>query len=364
MALTKPILSSPIAAFDATQAYTFTFTSIGGSQVTGNTINIYNNTTGALVYTHTETTFRFENTIPAGSLTNGTNYNATVTTIDATGATSTPSIPVPFWCYTTPVLSFTNIPTGNIIPNASFNFAFSYTQAEGEALNSYILNLYTPSGTLISTSGTQYVVTGTPPYTGNFLFAGFENGTSYNIQISGTTINGTVVTSGLISITVKYTKPDIYTLMVLTNNCEGGYINIQSNFVLIEGTSNPSPPVYITDTEVDLTATGSWVEWNDGYTITGDMLTRIWFRSPTVNSTLLTFTNEAGQSIALAYNEGYVDNDRSTTKLAYMTATVSSVTGAEYFIYSGYTPILPATSYYNVWLTRTNDIYQLQFTAV
>ena len=363
MSLVRPTLAAP-PAFDATTAYTFTFfVAQGGAQVASNQLTIRDNTTNNIVYQQTQTTFQYQHTVPANTLTNGTNYNAVVITYDASGTASEASIPVQFWCYTTPTLQFTNIPTGNIIPNASFSFAFSYSQTQSEALNSYELNLYSSSGVLVSTSGVQYTASSTVPYNGTYLFAGFEDGTTYGLELIGTTIEGTSVTSGRISITAKYTQPAIYTLMTLTNNCEGGYVNIQSNIVLIEGTSNPSPPVYISGTEVDLTEEGSYVAWNDGYSISGDMLTRLWFRNPTANSTLLTFSNTAGETITLSYNQGYANDDRTTTLLCYMTATVTSAAGAQYFIYSGYIPILDSTAYYNVWLTRIGGIYQLQFAA-
>ena len=49
MALTQPILNS-IAAFDATQEHIFSFISIGGDQVLGSQLTIYDNETGAQVY--------------------------------------------------------------------------------------------------------------------------------------------------------------------------------------------------------------------------------------------------------------------------------------------------------------------------
>ena len=76
MALTTPILYS-VSAFDATQAQTFLFNVLGGSQVVANTLTIKNNATLAVVYSATQTTFKFEHILPANTLTNGTYYQAT-----------------------------------------------------------------------------------------------------------------------------------------------------------------------------------------------------------------------------------------------------------------------------------------------
>ena len=84
MALTTPILYT-VNAFDATQAQVFYFNVLGGNQVTANTLTIKNNATLSIVYSATQTTFKFEHILPANTLTNGTYYQATLTTKDAQG---------------------------------------------------------------------------------------------------------------------------------------------------------------------------------------------------------------------------------------------------------------------------------------
>ena len=146
------------------------------------------------------------------------------------------------------------------------------------------------------------------------------------------------------------------------NNCEEGYITLKSNIILIDGESNPSPPTYIDDKEVDLTGDGTWVEWNDGYSISGDFLARLWFRKPNPYAQIMQFSNTDGQTITLRYMQGY-ENVNAPDIQSYVELYVQSVNGYDYYIYSNYIDTLPDTSYYNVWLTRVNDIYQLQFTA-
>lgn len=363
MALTRPTLIA-VPSFDATQPYTFTFTAQSGSaQIVANQLTIRTQSDNTVVYDEKQETFKYEHVVNADELTNGTYYNAVVSVFDADDNQSPTSIPIQFWCYSTPSITFTNIPANNIITNASFNFTFTYAQNEGEALNSYVVNLYNAFQSQIATSGVVYTQTGTPPYDGSYLFAGFEDNTVYYIEIVGTTVNGAIVSTGQIQFTVKYEQPDLFTLVELTNNCEEGYITLKSNIVIIEGTSNPDPPTYINDQEVDLTENGSWVEWNDGYSVSGDFLTRLWFRSPNPYTQIMQFSNAQGQTITLNYMLGY-ENVESPDLQSYVEVYVQSIDGMEYYIYSNYIDTLPDTSYYNVWLTRVNGIYQLQLAAV
>lgn len=363
MALTRPILIA-VPSFDATQSFTFTFTvQSGSSQIVANQLTIRRQSDNTIVYDEKQETFKYEHVVNADELTNGTYYNAVVSVFDANDNQSPISIPIQFWCYSTPSISFTNIPANNVITNASFNFSFTYSQNEGEALNSYVINLYNAFQTQIATSGTIYVQSGTPPYSGEYLFAGFEDSTVYYIEIVGTTINGAIVTTGQVQFSVTYSRPDLFSLVQLTNNCDEGYISLKSNIVIIEGTSNPDPPTYIDDKEVDLTENGTWVEWNDGYSISGDFLTRLWFRNPNPYTQILQFSNTQGQTITINYMLGY-ENVNSTNLQSYVEAYVQSIEGMNYYIFSNYIDTLDDTNYYNVWLTRENNIYELQLTAV
>lgn len=363
MALPRPVLNTQVA-FDATQAHTFTFTVYGsGAQVTANKLTIRKQTDNSIVYQQQQTTFKFEHTLPAGSLTNGNYYNATIIVIDGNGVESAESIPIQFWCYSAPSIVMTNFPVTAIIDNASFNFEFSYNQAEGERLNSYVVNLYDSTKTLISTSGTVYVEDGVPPYDGSYLFNGFENTTEYFIEIVGLTINGTTVTTGQVRFNTRYINPSIYSQIELENHCKDGYITVTSNMILIEGVSQPDPPTYINNKEVDLRQNDSYVEWNQGYNISNDFTTKLWFRGANPNSTLIRFSNTNGQTVVVDYREGYKDQT-AQDKQAYMEVYIESISGMKYYIFSDYLDILPDSSYYCFWLRQINNIYQTHFAIV
>ena len=301
MALTTPILYT-VNAFDATQEQVFNFNILGGSQAVANTLTIKNNVTLSTVYSATQTTFKFEHILPANTLTNGTYYQATLTTKDAQGNESSPSAPIQFYCYSQPMFEISNMPSGNVITNSSYAFTVTYNQAQGEILNAYVFNLYSASGALISTSNTMYNTDTSLPLNVSYLFSGFEDKASYSIEVTGVTTNGTQITTGRISFTTNYTKPDMFSFLFLTNNCKGGYITIKSNIIGINGISNPETPTYIDNKEIDLREASSYVEWVEGYTVTDNWSMRLWGRDFTPNSEIFRFSNADGDIITIEYH--------------------------------------------------------------
>ena len=301
MALTTPILYT-VSAFDAIQEQVFNFNVLGGNQVVANTLTIKNNATLATVYSATQNTYKFIHTLPANTLTNGTYYQATLTTKDAQGNESIPSAPIQFYCYSQPMFEISNMPSNNVITNSSFAFTVTYNQAQGEILNAYVFNLYSVSGALISTSNTMYNTNASLPLNISYLFSGFEDKASYSIEVTGVTTNGTQITTGRIPFTTDYTRPDTFSSLFLTNNCKGGYITIKSNIIDINGISNPEIPTYIDNKEIDLREAGSYVEWVEDYTVTDNWTMRLWGRDFTPNSEIFRFSNIDGDIITIDYH--------------------------------------------------------------
>lgn len=189
----------------------------------------------------------------------------------------------------------------NIIRNSNFTFNFRYTQAQGELLNSYTITLLNSSQTVVATSGTQYVGSiVAPPTDFSYPFVGFDDSTQYYINCTGYTINQTLVTTGNIEFSVLFVQPNVFSLLNLTNLPCDGQVQVTSNLVIIEGESNPSPPIYIDDKEVDLRATGTWVKWTQGYTVTDDFTLTAWVRNINPNSMLVQLSNVGGNSITFS----------------------------------------------------------------
>lgn len=351
MALTTPILYS-IPAFDATQEQVFTFTSVSGAQAVANTLTIKDNATLTTVYSQTQTTFKFEHTLPANTLTNGTYYQATLTTKDAQGNQSTASAPIQFRCYTQPTFEISNMPSGNILTNSSFAFNVTYNQIQGELLNSYVFNLYSASGALISSSGALYNTSATLPTTLSYLFSGFTDKTSYSIEVTGITVEGTEISTGRIEFATDYSSPDVFSFLFLNNNCKGGYITIRSNVAGIDGTSS-TEPVYIDNKEVDLRQSGTYVEWSSNYEFSDNWTTRIWGRDFTPNTEIFRFSTVDGSVINITY---CTDTNNCWFEMR-------AVPGGEYYGYtieSVYIALPESTDQLFCWIRRVGNWYDLK----
>ena len=285
--LTQPILN-PIVAFDATKSNTISFIVIGGAQVIGNRLVISDNKTGQEVYNKVQSTMKLEHLIPANTLKNGGYYNAVIYTIDNGGNESSASIAIPFYCYSQPILTIDNIPITETIENGTYKFTGNYLQLEKEILNSYQYTLYDSNKEILSQSPLIYYETDNSL---SYTFVGMSNDTSYYVELTGQTINGTKISSGLRYFTVRYLQPASFAICDLVNNCEDGYIQISSNIVAIDGNSNPKPPIYIDDKEVDLRDPNTWVEWNEGFRIQNNFTMRAWGRDFNPYEKIITLTN-------------------------------------------------------------------------
>ncbi|MEI6296298.1 MAG: hypothetical protein WCO84_01455 [bacterium] len=356
MALTTPILLSKVA-FDATAETTFNFQSIGGDQVVKNRLIIRNNSTNAIVYEQEQVSFQLRHIVPLNTLTNGTYYLAQIKTYNAGGDSSSYSQPIQFWCYTQPTISFTNIPVGNIIGNSSFAFNAQYDQLQDELLNSYIFKLYNVSQSLLSSSDILYVGSSVPPPTTiSYTFSGFDDNTVYYIECTGQTINGTPITTGKVQFTVDYIQPNVFTVLALENNKCDGYITIDSNIILVEGESNPSPPTYISAKEVNLTQNGSWVKWSQGFDISNDFTMRIWGRSFTDYSTICTLSS-ATSEIKINYSKGYFNGGANMN--AYIELVALDKTSEHYYTYSNNITLPLTTEQLFVWIRRINNVFEV-----
>ena len=155
MALVKPIAQG-ISAFDATQDQTFSFTSSGGSQVVANQITIRLQDDNSVVYQNKVETYRFEQIVPANTLTNGNYYNFYFNTYDVGGNESEDSNVIQFYCFSNPTLTLINLPLNNLVESSSYTFGVTYNQTQGELLNYLKFYLYDNLDNLITESDFYY----------------------------------------------------------------------------------------------------------------------------------------------------------------------------------------------------------------
>lgn len=358
MALTTPILD-PIIPFDASSPHTITFNVIGGDQVIGNTIRIKNASTGAQIFTGSVTSFVYSNTIPTSVLSNGGYYIITVQTRNAALQTSAESNPVSFYCYENPIVTPVNFSSGSTIANSNYDFQFRYIQAQSEPLQSYSINLYDASNFKIASSGIIYTASSTVPLTVSYEFNGMANATAYSIGLTGVTLHGMEVNLAPIPFTVQYETPAIYSLISLTNNCDGGYVSIQSNIQNINGTSYPSPPTYIGGEAVDLKSDGSYVNWSSGYNVQGDCTIELWVKNPTPNKVLFTQQNtNANNAITISYNVGYPQGE-AILKGYFDLKVISGASDIYYYNFSNYITQPASTNLLYLFIRRVNNIYTI-----
>ena len=353
MALTRPILLQQVA-FDSSNNQTILFNVSGGSQVVANILEITDNESGAIVYNETYVSYRLEHIIPANELTNGKYYSARLQTKDSGDNLSPWSNTIQFYCYSTPTINITNMPIGNIINNASFNFEARYNQAQGELLNFYEYHLYDVANDELSSSGTLYVgSTQVPPIDFSYMFSGFDDNATYSIEIEGYTVNGTKCTTGRIAFTTDYVEPNVYALLQLENDCKNGWINVISNISNIEGIANPEPPTYIDDKEIDLIQDGAYVLWNKGFAINGNFTFRVWGRKFNTNKKIIIMN---GQGDLKKFEMNFRQDEKGTFAECYIYDGMDT----PYYCFSNYIPNPNENEQVFIWLRRIDNLYQVK----
>lgn len=254
----SPILYD-IGTFDASVGTVVRFY-YTGEQVFANRLIIKNNETLAEVYNEKIDSMQLSHSVPENILANGTTYSATITVFDKNDNESPASNIILFTCYTTPLFSISNINEGDIINDTSYPVALTYSQAEGIALNQYIVTLYDYGHNSIYSSGAIY---GDSSLT--VTISGLQDNESYYIRATAETVAGMSVDTGYIGFSVDVIAPNTFLVLSLENIPEESSIKVSSNVVIVEG-RNEGDLSYIDDKAVDLT-NGSKVIFDDGFLI-------------------------------------------------------------------------------------------------
>lgn len=328
MALVKPIVNE-VVAFDANVGTVITFSANGGDQVIKNEVKIVTDVmidsvmTEVIVYQNVVTSYVLEQVIPpnassgAYELTNGNYYRVAVRTRDALNNISPWSNYQPFYCYTTPTLTF-NITSGQTIDRASFDVTLTYRQIEDEKVEYALIQLYNANNVLIDSSEKLYN-SNTPPLQFDYDILGLENHKQYALMGTVVTVNGTICKTDKIIFYTNYEQitPDV-DLTVTLDSCNG-YVNLHSttleNYV---GVSNPTPAKYVNNsTMIELLGApdmdsgeeyNRWARWSQGLYVPTDFLLRVWFYPARQPFKLLELTDGFGE------NYLYVKLNRGTTE--------------------------------------------------
>lgn len=384
MALTKPIAQTKIA-FDATEDSTFYFNVSSGDQIVKNKITIRSQSDNTIIYENTVESYQMHQTVPANTLTNGEYYNFYFNTYNIQGEESANSNSVPFYCYTTPTLTITNLSSGDVISGTNQEIIVEYFQLEYEMLNDIIINLYNDIGQLLESSGNIYTST-TRQY--SYTFKGLENDESYYVQAFGNTVNGTSIESDRINFGVKYDNPILFSNLNIISKCEEGYNQIISSFLDINGESNKENPLFLrelikredydyiiwdetfeikdsknprisdwtTPTKLSLDSSEDWVKWYQGFHLKEDFVLSVWMQ-PCLSSQIISLFNEDGDGYIIEMVRE-IPFDETTPK--------------DYFVLKGYkngelqvnqksnyVDLMNNLSYFIIWVKKIGNTYEL-----
>lgn len=290
-----------ISPFDALIGTTIKF-SWSGNQIFKNRCIIKNNDTNEIVYDKTIDSFKYEHPIDltTATLKNGEKYNAYITVFDRENKESDiQSIGKSFLCLKTPIFTFNNISPNQVIAASSYKVALSYSQENGELLDSWSISLYTLSHTVLATSGTVYDTSDL-----SYLFSGFANKNKYSVRAIGRTVNGIDLDTGFVDISVTYDIRNVFSLLEPTNMAKQGGIQIRSNIVSSEG--HPEKDVvYINGEYVDLRDNVLW--YTEGFEFKNDFSCAIVFYNTKPNQTVLTLYNDNHDELTISatYRVGY-----------------------------------------------------------
>ena len=345
----KPILYDT-SAFDATIEFALSFR-WSGNQAFKNRLIVKKNDTNELIYDQTQTTQQLRHAIPANSLTNGICYNAQIQVYDKDNNESLLSEKILFYCYTTPTFQFSNISPNQIVQNSFIDYIISYSQPEGEVLNSYQVYLYDSHQLDIYHTGLKY---NTDNLSGRI--SGLSDGTQYYVRAVGETLNRMSLDTGFIPISVSYITPSLFSLVELENLELDGAIRITSNIISIVGTSNPDPPTYINNAEIDLTQSGHFVNFSEGFSINKNFLLNVVGRNFADYSIILEASN-GKHNLTLRYMKSKFADQ--TEEKAYFILEVTN-SFSSYIILSNLIQVPAPTDKIFIWLKKVDDIYELK----
>lgn len=326
-----------IQSFDKNIGTTIKFSWLGNLPVS-NTLRIKDNTTEKIVYESTQTTMRLEHIIPSNNnLVNGTLYNASVKVTDSNNSDSEWSDVLLFYCFTKPTFSI-NIEEGQIIQAQTYGVEITYNQPEGELLQSYRAIVYNSNNEVIYDSNIRYILD-------TIRITNLQDDGDYTIIVTGTTINGMNLSTGLISFSADFIKSEAYFVCELENMYDTGGVYIKSNIVSVEGYSD-NEVTYVNNEIADLTS--NVVHFNDGFSIKGDFALMIKGEFKVGNQILKLSGMDEIINVYYKYDSNtdkcYFELEAKYRNNVYIITTVSPSDNKEFIL----------------WIRRINSLFQME----
>lgn len=345
-----------IAPFDADLGSSVRF-SWNGDQVFQNRCLIRENESGRTVYDHTVPSFKLEHNIDLSKsqLKNGGKYTAYITVFDRDGSESQiQPVGTPFLCLKRPVFQFSNAVDGQTIASSSYEFSLSYSQENGEPLDSWSVSVYSNTFTLLMSSGLRYD-TDTLAYT----VSGFTNKNEYYIRATGQTVNGMLVDTGYVGISVFYSTRDVFSLLELTNAPHIGAIHLRSNIISSQGRLK-NEPVFLENEFIDLR--NDHLTYDRGFFFQGDFSFVLLFYGIRPNQEILSMYGDARKTLRLSviYRIGRLGTEDMVGcfELRVVSNSVTSV------YHSSKLPLLSQKDKAGLCISRQNGHYHIEAAAI
>lgn len=279
-----------IVPFDATKG-TIIKLSWTGRQQKANKVWIQTNDTHVNVYQSSAfASYKGVHNIPADTtvthLANGSVYRICAKIIDMDDVESEWSDWVTFRCFTTPVYAFNGITEGTVIQGSNVSLLLTYSQAQNEPMNKWIMYLYDQSKTEIARSKESYWDTSQAYY-----FSGLDDMATYYVRSVGETLNKMPVDTGYVKITVNYINPPTFVNFQAENNPNQGNVHVQSFVIAVDGVPKFEPVQYYplgssTPSAVYL-LDGNEVYYTEGFELTKDFTAFFRFMNPVLYGTIL-----------------------------------------------------------------------------
>ena len=358
MALINPFINS-INAFDATIGTTIYMGVLGGDAITKYKFRLYNND-GSISPFYNSEWIEVQNDVSSQSirsfpillnsafgLKNNSSYKIEPITANdeqPNGVVGQQSL---FQCYATPdlTLKYKTIVDGtsSYEPVTSETvFSSSEVQFRLEVSKDNINSLMRPNNIIVSLygidhSGHKNIVSG--PKTIYKFNRNIDEGVYYlDFSLKGFMVNVDEYGYGLSpqdslfksfeigiefytveGMNVSYTLKDLYCYYITIDNpsvfdvfniCDRGVVKLEYSLTSFMGTSNPSPPIFLNEEEVDLSESSSWALWQKYFTLTQPFTLRIWGRKFLEGSIFLaTETKNSNNYIDIRYNSEMEDGE-------------------------------------------------------
>lgn len=278
--LPTPIMSL-ISTFDPKLPTSISF-SYTGNQIQKKRI-VITNTNSLIVLDNTQLGMKLAYELDANVLQPG-QYIAQIQVYDFDGNSSELSQPVLFYCYSAPILSFSDLKTK--ISSSLLTVNLSYSQAENDSLKEYIYYLYDAEKNPVEKSSVFYDL-------GNFTytFHGLKNLSDYYVRCIGKSMHGMNCDTGYCKIAVEYIiNPNNMIFELKNNSCEG-YISINCNIVDIGYKIEGGDPAF-KDGQIDLD--NKKITYYSGFDFSDDFSMFIKARKTSLNTPFFGFETSNG----------------------------------------------------------------------